>query len=89
MDNNLVEVIAAAPGTILAVHDGEFDRNCTSNSLTANYIMIQHADGSQALYWHMKNVSVTTKTVGQTVTAGEHLGVVGSSGSPIRTTSAF
>ena len=81
MDNDLVEVIAAADGTIIAVHDGEFDRNCSSNNLTANYIMIQHSDGSTALYWHMKKNSVTQKIVGQTVVAGEKLGVVGSSGS--------
>ncbi|MCX6182555.1 MAG: peptidoglycan DD-metalloendopeptidase family protein [Bacteroidetes bacterium] len=81
MDNDLVEVVAAADGTILAVHDGEFDRNCTSNNLTANYIIIQHSDGSRALYWHMKKNSVTKKIVGQTVVAGEKLGVVGSSGS--------
>ena len=81
MDSDWVEVIAAAPGTILDVHDGEFDKNCTSNSMTANYVMIQHADGSTALYWHMKKNSVTTKIVGQTVVTGEHLGMVGSSGS--------
>ena len=81
MDNNLVEVVAAASGTIVNRHDGEFDRNCTSNNLTANYIVIQHSDGSYALYWHMKKNSVTSKTVNQTVVAGEYLGVVGSSGS--------
>ena len=81
MDNNQVEVIAAASGTIVQKADGNFDRNCGSNTLTANSIIIQHADGSCALYWHMKNGSVTTKAVGQTVVAGEKLGVVGSSGS--------
>ncbi len=81
MDNNQIEVVAAAAGTIVQRADGNFDRNCASNSLTANSIIIQHADGSQALYWHMKKDSVTPKTVGQTVVAGEYLGVVGSSGS--------
>ncbi len=81
MENNQVEVIAAAPGTIIQKADGNFDRNCSSNSLTANSIIIQHADGTEALYWHMKNNSVTTKLVGQTVVAGEYLGIVGSSGS--------
>ncbi len=81
MDNSQIEVIAAAPGTIIQRNDGNFDRNCASNTMTANSIVIQHADGSYALYWHMKNGSVTTKTVGQTVVAGEYLGVVGSSGS--------
>jgi murein DD-endopeptidase MepM/ murein hydrolase activator NlpD len=81
MENNEVEVIAAAPGTIIQKADGNFDRNCSSNTLTANSVIIQHADGSYALYWHMKKNSVTTKTVGQTVVAGEKLGIVGSSGS--------
>lgn len=81
MDQSQVEVIAAADGTIVQRADGNFDRNCGSNTLTANSIIIQHADGSYALYWHMKNGSVTSKTVGQTVVAGEYLGVVGSSGS--------
>ena len=81
MDNSQIEVIAAAAGTIIQKNDGNFDRNCGSNTLTANSIIIQHADGSYALYWHMKNGSVTTKAVGQTVVAGEKIGVVGSSGS--------
>ena len=46
MDSNLVEVIAAAPGVILDKHDGEFDRNCASTSSNANYVVIQHTDGS-------------------------------------------
>jgi hypothetical protein len=81
MDNNLVEVIAAAAGTIIDKHDGEFDRNCSSNNLTANYVIIQHADGSYALYWHMKKNMVTTVAIGQPVAAGDYLGVVGASGS--------
>lgn len=81
MDNNQVEVIAAAAGTIIQRADGNFDRNCASNSLTANSIIIQHADGTYAYYWHMKKNSVTSKIVGQTVVAGEYLGIVGSSGS--------
>lgn len=81
MDNSQIEVIAAAAGTIIQKNDGNFDRNCSSNTLTANSIIIQHADGTYALYWHMKNGSVTTKTVGQAVIAGEKLGVAGSSGS--------
>jgi murein DD-endopeptidase MepM/ murein hydrolase activator NlpD len=80
MNNNQVEVVAAAPGTIINKVDGNFDRNCAMNSSTANYIVVQHADGSCALYWHMKKFSLTTKLVGQTVSTGEYLGVVGSSG---------
>lgn len=80
MDNNQLEVIAAAPGTIVNKVDGNFDKNCAINNSTANYIIVQHVDGSVALYWHMKKNSLTAKTVGQTVVAGEYLGVVGSSG---------
>ncbi|MDB5282467.1 MAG: hypothetical protein JWO06_1542 [Bacteroidota bacterium] len=81
MDSNQVQVIAAAAGTILYKSDGNFDKNCAGNNLTANAIIITHADGSQTHYWHMKSGSVTTKSVGQTVAAGEYLGIVGSSGS--------
>ncbi len=81
MDNDLVEVIATAPGIILAKHDGEFDRNCATTTVSANYVIIQHSDGSQTLYWHMKNGSITTKPVGGSISVGDHVGVVGSSGS--------
>ena len=81
MDHSLVEVIAAAAGTILDKADGNFDRNCSVNNLPANYVIIQHADGSRAIYWHLKKNSVTTKSIGQVVVPGEYLGVVGSSGS--------
>jgi len=81
MDNNLVEVIAAAPGIIVDKNDGEFDRNCSSNNFTANYVIVQQEDGSVILYWHMKQGFVTLKAIGETIEAGEYLGVVGSSGS--------
>jgi murein DD-endopeptidase MepM/ murein hydrolase activator NlpD len=81
MDNDQVEVIAAAPGTIIDKADGAFDKNCAMGSNPANYVIIQHADGSRALYWHMKMNSILSKAIGQTVSTGEYLGVVGSSGS--------
>jgi hypothetical protein len=81
MDNNLVEIIAAASGKIIDKHDGEFDKNCGFNSLTTNYVVVEHSDGSRAMYWHMKKNSVTSKAIGQDVVVGELLGIVGSSGS--------
>jgi hypothetical protein len=83
VDSNSVKVIAATAGTIIDKHDGELDRNCVGvgSGLSANYIIIQHADGSLALYWHMKKNSITSKTIGQTVVVGEQIGVVASSGS--------
>ncbi|MBK6544460.1 MAG: peptidoglycan DD-metalloendopeptidase family protein [Saprospiraceae bacterium] len=80
MDNNLVKVIAAASGIIIDKQDGEFDKNCGSTSATANYIVIQHEDGSRAIYFHMKKNSLTAKIIGQSVLSGEFLGIVGSSG---------
>lgn len=80
MNGNLVKVVAAEAGTITYWHDGEFDLNCASNSNPANAIIIQHVDGSVALYWHMKKSSLTAKGVGSAVSKGEFLGVVGSSG---------
>jgi hypothetical protein len=80
MDKNQVEVIAAAAGIIVNKADGNFDRNCATNSLNPNYIAIQHADGSKALYLHMKSGSLTTKGIGASVVSGEFLGIVGSSG---------
>ncbi|MEO8275583.1 MAG: M23 family metallopeptidase [Thermoanaerobaculia bacterium] len=81
MDEERVEVVAAAPGVILSRVDGNFDRNCDQNTVAnPNQIILQHADGSIAGYLHLKNGSVTPKVVGQSVVAGEYLGVVGSSG---------
>ncbi len=81
VDDNGVEIIAAAPGTIIQKNDGNFDRNCAFNNGTPNAVYIRHSDGSVAWYLHMKSGSPTTKQVGDTVAAGEKLGIVGSSGS--------
>lgn len=80
MDSSDVEIIAAAAGTIVYKQDGQYDRSCASNNNQWNAVYVQHSDGSVAWYGHMKNGSLTNKTVGQTVVQGEYLGVVGSSG---------
>src|SRR5690606_35924684 len=80
MDDDDVEIIAAAPGQIIAKEGSQFDRSCTFNNNLWNAVYVQHADGSVALYGHMKQNSLTTKNVGEMVTAGEFLGIVGSSG---------
>jgi murein DD-endopeptidase MepM/ murein hydrolase activator NlpD len=84
MDYNLVEIIAAAPGTIIGKYDGQFDKNCamcSGNNCNWNAVYVRHADGSVAWYGHMKSGSLSSKAIGQTVSTGEYLGVVGSSGS--------
>lgn len=80
MDHDLVEIVAAAPGTIVFKQDGNFDRSCSFGG-TWNAVYVEHDDGSIAWYGHMKNGSLTTKDVGETVDRGEYLGLVGSSGS--------
>lgn len=80
MDNDEAEIIAGAPGQIVFKRDGEFDRSCNFNNNVWNTVYVQHGDGSIAFYGHMKNGSVTSKNVGDMVSEGEYLGIVGSSG---------
>jgi len=80
MDGGEVEVVAAAAGTIVDKVNGQYDRQCNWTSAPANYVILRQADGLFAMYWHLKNNSVTAKSIGQTVEAGEYLGLVGSSG---------
>ncbi|MCB8989227.1 MAG: peptidoglycan DD-metalloendopeptidase family protein [Ardenticatenaceae bacterium] len=79
VDNDGVEVIAAAAGIIVLKQDGYSDRNCAFNG-ESNAIYLRHSDGSESHYKHMKLGSLTNKGVGDTVAAGEYLGVVASSG---------
>ena len=78
MDNDLVQVVAAAPGIIVGKDNGESDRNCSMGSSSWNAIYIQHNDGSTAWYGHFKNNSITSRNVGESVDEGEYLGIVGS-----------
>lgn len=80
LDKEQVEVVAAAPGVIIGKDDGSYDRNCTFNSSPWNAVYIMHEDGSTAWYGHVKNGSLTTKAVGESVEAGEYLAVLASSG---------
>jgi len=80
MDNDEVEIIAAAPGQIIYKQGSQADRSCTLGGGNWNAVYIQHSDGSAALYGHMKQNSLTTKNVGDMVAEGEYLGIVGSSG---------
>lgn len=81
MDNQQVEIIAAAAGTIVFKRDGQFDRQCAMTGALSNAVVLRHADGTMTHYLHMKQGSVTNKAVGDTVATGEYLGIVGSSGS--------
>ena len=80
MNNDEVEIIASAEGIIIGKDDGNYDQNCDYNDLYWNAVYILHNDGSMGWYGHMKSNSLTDKIVGDTVIAGEYLGIVGSSG---------
>jgi murein DD-endopeptidase MepM/ murein hydrolase activator NlpD/ribosomal protein L27 len=77
MDNNF-PILAVAQGVVLALEDGNFDRN-TSCAGSWNFVTVGHPNGWQTIYGHLKRNSVVVN-VGDIVNAGTVLGVVGSSG---------
>lgn len=72
-------VIAAAPGVVISVVDGYYDRNYSCSNNNANKVVIRQDDCSRATYAHMKKDSIQV-AVGQRVSTGQTLAVVGSSG---------
>ncbi|MCI4666958.1 MAG: peptidoglycan DD-metalloendopeptidase family protein [Bacteroidia bacterium] len=80
MDNNDVEVVAAAKGVIIEKRDGNFDQSCDWNNKPWNAVYVEHADGSVAWYGHLKKNTLTAKAIGDTVYPGDFLGYIGSSG---------
>lgn len=77
------EVIAGAPGKVIAVSQGCADWGYRGNpcgSYCGNFVRLSHADGSQTLFCHMKNGSIVVGN-GQQVSCGQKLGLSASSGS--------
>jgi len=81
-----VMVVAAAPGAVVSVRDGEPDQNVRlrgKNNLNGkeagNGVRIDHGDGWATQYSHLLLGSVAVRK-GQRVKAGEPLGMVGLSG---------
>ena len=73
-------IFAALDGTVVALHDGEFDRRTAwSGGALANYVVLDHGGGHQTFYYHMRSNSVAV-TLNQVVTAGTQLGLAASSG---------
>ncbi len=72
-------ILAMAPGVVTVVDDGNFDRETVIADRSGNGVVIDHGDGWQTVYWHFAANSITVK-VGDTVTAGQLLGITGSSG---------
>lgn len=81
MDAEVIEIVAAAPGTLLGKDDGNPDRSCNQHTGPQwNAVYVLHADGTVAWYGHMKAGTLTPKPIGAGIAAGEYLGLVGSSG---------
>lgn len=89
MDMGSADVVAAADGVVISVHDGEYDRchtdlvtqdvSCDGYPMIGNHVKIEHADGMETWYWHFKKDSIIVKE-GDEVTCGDVLGKIGSSG---------
>lgn len=89
MDNGSAEVVAAAGGRVETAEDGHYDRchgsavtldvTCDGHEMRANYVRLRHANGWSSLYYHLKKGSVAVQ-VGDTVSCGDRVGLVGSSG---------
>ena len=76
-----IEIVAVAPGTIIARSDGRADESCALDDTKEwNAAYVRHDDGSVTWYGHLKRNSVTTKRVGDRVERGEYLGIMASSG---------
>ena len=69
-------LMAAASGTVISVSEPVEGRN-TGGSGYGNYCIIDHGNGVTTLYGHARDITVS---VGQTVSAGQAIGEMGSTG---------
>lgn len=79
-----VPVFAALDGTVADAHDGEFDRivgglGSIPADASPNYVSLFHGGTQYSLYLHLRKGSVAVK-IGDTVKAGQQIGLAGSSG---------
>ncbi|MBL8658177.1 MAG: M23 family metallopeptidase [Rhodospirillales bacterium] len=81
-----VAVVAAAPGVVSAVRDGmedvsvaEIGHEAIRGRWAGNGVVVDHGNGFETQYSHLRRGSVAV-AVGQRVTTGETLGLIGLSG---------
>ncbi len=79
MDSGVPD-FAAAAGTVIDVQDGNYDRNTAMGNEPANYVIIDNGNGWHSIYYHLREDSILVH-VGESVVAGQVLGLAGSSGS--------
>lgn len=67
-------------GAVFSIMDGEVT-NISRGGLNNNVVTIRHADGLISTYWHMRLSDIDSFiAVGDTVTAGEQIGIMGNEG---------
>src|SRR5262245_16771178 len=81
-----IQVLAAAPGTVLRLRDGMDDvsiratgADAVKNREAGNSLIIDHGNGWETQYSHLRKGSVAVKP-GQAVTAGQPIALMGLSG---------
>ena len=74
-----VPVYAALDGQVIEVHDGEPDMNTAWTGAPANFVRIDHGNGFEGRYWHLRKNSVSV-VANQQVVAGQQIGETASSG---------
>lgn len=78
-----VAVVAAAPGRVVNIRDGMEDdrlmRGVTAQNACGNAVLLDHGEGWQTLYCHLRLGSVRVSQ-GQDIPSGTPLGLVGLSG---------
>lgn len=74
-----VPVFAVRDGVVLYAQDGFEDMNLAPSGDDGNYLAIDHGGGLVTWYFHLRKNSVAF-AVGQSVTEGQQIGLVGSSG---------
>ena len=89
MEADSLPIVAAADGDVIAAEDGNYDHchadiqsggvTCDGYPMQANHVAIRHADGTVSEYYHLRKGSVLPK-VGDHVTCGQPIGLIGSSG---------
>ena len=89
MDAGSAWVLAAAPGTVVEVEDGHYDRchgdlatmdvSCDGHEVVGNHVIVAHDSGYRVLYWHFMKDSIDV-AVGDVLSRGDPLGRIGSSG---------
>jgi len=74
------KVCAARDGVVIETKADSDEGGLNDEYLSkGNHIIIRHADGSIAMYWHLKKNGVLVK-VGDTVLQGQHIGYSGNTG---------